>query len=135
MGGIAGHAGLFSTARDLSRYARMLIDGGALGTTRVLSAATVARMTTPSTPPGMTSVRGARMGHRLVVLRRIAAICFPIGSFGHTGFTGTSLWIDPASKSYVIFLSSRLHPDGDWRRHAPAKPRRDGGRSGPRPVD
>lgn len=111
MGGIAGHAGLFSTARDLARFARALVGGGQLGGARILSAATVATMTTPSQPSGMTSVRGlgwdidtSFSGNR--------GDLFPIGSYGHTGFTGTSVWIDPASKSYVIFLSSRLHPDG-----------------------
>jgi uncharacterized protein YbbC (DUF1343 family)/CubicO group peptidase (beta-lactamase class C family) len=112
MGGIAGHAGLFSTAHDVSRFARMLIGGGALGAVRVMSAATVARMTSPSTPPGLTSVRGlgwdidtSYSGNR--------GDLFPVGaSYGHTGFTGTSLWVDPGSKSYVVFLSSRLHPDG-----------------------
>ena len=111
MGGIAGHAGLFSTARDLARFARALIGGGRLGNARILSAAAVARMTTPSQPAGMTSVRGlgwdidtSFSGNR--------GDLFPIGSYGHTGFTGTSIWIDPASKSFVIFLSSRLHPDG-----------------------
>ena len=111
MGGIAGHAGLFSTARDLSRFARALIDGGQLGGARILSAATVARMVVPQALPANAGTRGlgwdidtSFSGNR--------GDLFPIGSYGHTGFTGTSLWIDPSSKSYVIFLSSRLHPDG-----------------------
>ena len=111
MGGIAGHAGLFSTAHDLSRYARMLIGGGQLGTARVMSAATVARMTSPSTPPGMASVRGLGWDIDTSYSANRGDL-FPIGSYGHTGFTGTSLWIDPVSQGYVIFLSSRLHPDG-----------------------
>jgi uncharacterized protein YbbC (DUF1343 family)/CubicO group peptidase (beta-lactamase class C family) len=111
MGGIAGHAGLFSTARDLQRFVRMLINGGQLGGVRVMSAATVRAMTSPATPAGMTAVRGLGWdidsqfsGNR--------GDLFPIGSYGHTGFTGTSLWIDPSSGGYVIFLSNRLHPDG-----------------------
>ena len=112
MGGVAGHAGLFSTAHDLSRFVRMLINGGALGTTRILSSATVARMTSPSTPPGMTSVRGLGWDIDTSYSSNRGEL-FPVGtSYGHTGFTGTSLWIDPTTKSYVIFLSSRLHPDG-----------------------
>ena len=112
MGGVAGHAGLFSTAHDLSRFARMLVNGGALGTTRIMSAATVARMTSPSTPPGMTSVRGLGWDIDTSYSSNRGDL-FPVGtSYGHTGFTGTSLWVDPGSKSYVIFLSSRLHPDG-----------------------
>jgi uncharacterized protein YbbC (DUF1343 family)/CubicO group peptidase (beta-lactamase class C family) len=112
MGGIAGHAGLFSTAHDLKLFARMLLGNGKLGATRVLSAASVKAMTSPQTPAGMASVRGlgwdidtSYSGNR--------GDLFPVGtSYGHTGFTGTSLWIDPASNSYVLFLSSRLYPDG-----------------------
>ena len=111
MGGIAGHAGLFSTARDLQRFARMLINGGELDGVRVLSAATVARMITPVPLPANAGSRG--LGWDIdTSFSSNRGDLFPIGSFGHTGFTGTSLWIDPASKSYVIFLSSRLHPDG-----------------------
>ncbi len=111
MGGIAGHAGLFSTAADLTLYARMLLGGGALGAARVLSPLTVARMTSAATPVAEPNVRGfgwdmdssfsANRGELL-----------PLGSFGHTGFTGTSIWIDPATRVFVIFLSNRLHPDG-----------------------
>ena len=112
MGGIAGHAGLFSTARDLKIFARMLLGKGKIGNTRVLSEASVTAMTSPQTPRGMTSVRGfgwdidtSYSGNR--------GDLFPVGTtYGHTGFTGTSLWIDPNSNSYVIFLSSRLYPDG-----------------------
>ena len=111
MGGVAGHAGLFSTARDLSRFAQALINGGTLGTARILSAATVTRMTTPSQPQGMPILRG--LGWDIdTSFSANRGDLFPIGSYGHTGFTGTSIWIDPPSKSYVIFLSSRLHPDG-----------------------
>ncbi len=112
MGGIAGHAGLFSTARDLKLFARMLLGKGRLGTTRVLSAATVTAMTSPQTPPGMQAVRG--LGWDIdTTFSGNRGDLFPVGpSYGHTGFTGTSLWIDPTSDSYVIFLSSRLHPDG-----------------------
>ena len=111
MGGVAGHAGLFSTAQDLKRFARMLINGGELDGVRILSPATVARMITPVTLPANAGTRG--LGWDIdTSFSSNRGDLFPIGSFGHTGFTGTSLWIDPASKSYVIFLSSRLHPDG-----------------------
>jgi len=112
MGGIAGHAGLFSTARDLKLFARMLLGQGRLGTTRVLSAASVTAMTSPQTPAGMTSIRGLGWDIDTSYSSNRGDL-FPVGtSYGHTGFTGTSLWIDPGSNSYVIFLSSRLHPDG-----------------------
>jgi uncharacterized protein YbbC (DUF1343 family)/CubicO group peptidase (beta-lactamase class C family) len=112
MGGIAGHAGLFSTARDLKLFARMLLGKGRLGTTRVLSAAAVTAMTSPQSPAGMTSIRG--LGWDIdTSFSSNRGDLYPVGtSYGHTGFTGTSLWIDPTSNSYVIFLSSRLHPDG-----------------------
>ena len=111
MGGVAGHAGLFSTAADLTLYARMLLGGGAIGKARVLAPLTVARMTSPATPVTEPNVRGlgwdmdssysANRGEFL-----------PVGSFGHTGFTGTSIWVDPATRVFVIFLSNRVHPDG-----------------------
>ena len=111
MGGVAGHAGLFSTAADLAIFARMMLHGGAIGTARVLSPLSVARMTSPATPPGEANLRGfgwdldssysANRGELL-----------PLGSYGHTGFTGTSIWIDPATRLWIVFLSNRLHPDG-----------------------
>jgi uncharacterized protein YbbC (DUF1343 family)/CubicO group peptidase (beta-lactamase class C family) len=111
MDGVAGHAGLFSTAADLSRFCRMLLGGGRLGAARILSAATVARMTSPSTPPELRAVRGLGWDIDSPYSSNRGEL-FPIGSYGHTGFTGTSLWLDPGSKSYVIFLSNRVHPDG-----------------------
>jgi uncharacterized protein YbbC (DUF1343 family) len=111
MDGVAGHAGLFSTAADLSRFCRMLLGGGRLGNARILSPATVARMTSPSTPPEMRAVRGLGWDIDSSYSSNRGEL-FPIGSFGHTGFTGTSLWLDPGSKSYVVFLSNRVHPDG-----------------------
>ena len=111
MGGIAGHAGLFSTARDLTRFVRMLLGNGQLDGARVLSPPAVRAMTSPQTPPGMTAVRG--LGWDIdTQFSGNRGDLFPIGSFGHTGFTGTSIWVDPSSGGWVIFLSSRLHPDG-----------------------
>jgi uncharacterized protein YbbC (DUF1343 family)/CubicO group peptidase (beta-lactamase class C family) len=111
MDGVAGHAGLFTTAADLSRFCRMLLDGGRLFSVRILSPATIARMTSPSTPPEMRAVRGLGWDIDTPYSANRGDL-FPIGSFGHTGFTGTSLWLDPATKSYVVFLSNRVHPDG-----------------------
>jgi uncharacterized protein YbbC (DUF1343 family)/CubicO group peptidase (beta-lactamase class C family) len=111
MHGVAGHAGLFGTAADLSRFCRMLIGGGRLGSVSILAPATVQRMIAPSTPPAMRDVRG--LGWDLdSTFSSNRGELFPIGSFGHTGFTGTSLWLDPATRSYVVFLSNRVHPDG-----------------------
>jgi uncharacterized protein YbbC (DUF1343 family) len=111
MDGVAGHAGLFSTAADLSRFCRMLLGGGRLGAARILSPATVARMTSPSTPAEMRAVRGLGWDIDSPFSSNRGEL-FPAGSYGHTGFTGTSLWLDPGSMSYVIFLSNRVHPDG-----------------------
>ena len=111
MGGVAGHAGLFSTAADLVLYARMLLGGGAIGSTRVLAPLTVARMTSPATPAGEPNVRGLGWDMDSSYSANRGEL-LPLGSFGHTGFTGTSLWIDPATRVFVIFLSNRVHPDG-----------------------
>jgi len=111
MGGIAGHAGVFSTAADLTRFARMLVGQGALGSTRVLSPLTVARMTTPSTPAGEPNVRGLGWDIDSSYSSNRGEL-LPMGSYGHTGFTGTSIWIDPATQVFIIFLSNRVHPDG-----------------------
>jgi uncharacterized protein YbbC (DUF1343 family) len=111
MGGVAGHAGLFSTADDISRFARMLLHGGELSSARVLSPLAVARMTSPSTPEESVNVRGLGWDIDSSYSSNRGEL-LPIGSFGHTGFTGTSVWIDPATEVYVVFLSNRVHPDG-----------------------
>ncbi len=111
MGGVAGHAGLFSTAADLTIFCRMLLNGGAYRGARVLSPLTVAKMTTPATAPGERSVRGLGWDIDSAYSSNRGEL-LPVGSFGHTGFTGTSLWIDPVTDMFVIFLSNRVHPDG-----------------------
>ena len=111
MDGVAGHAGLFSTAADLAAFCRMLLGGGAVNGTRVLAPLTVMRMTSPSTPVGERNVRG--LGWDLdSTFSANRGELLPPGSFGHTGFTGTSLWIDPATGVFVVFLSNRVHPEG-----------------------
>ena len=111
MGGVAGHAGLFSTAEDLAKYCRMLLNEGELDGTRVLTADSVRAMTSVQTSEAIAERRG--LGWDIdSAYSRPRGRHFPIGSFGHTGFTGTSLWIDPFSRTFWIFLSSRLHPDG-----------------------
>ena len=111
MGGVAGHAGLFSTADDLAIFCRMLLGGGAYGKTRVFSPLTVAKMISPWTPPHERNVRGLGWDLDSIYSGNRGEL-LPPGSFGHTGFTGTSLWIDPISGLYVVFLTNRLHPDG-----------------------
>jgi uncharacterized protein YbbC (DUF1343 family)/CubicO group peptidase (beta-lactamase class C family) len=110
VGGVAGHAGLFSTGDDLARYCRMLLAGGRLGKARVLSPLGVDAMTRPRFY-GDESLRALGWDVSTAFSRNRGDL-FPPGSFGHTGFTGTSLWIDPSSGTWVVFLSNHLHPDG-----------------------
>jgi uncharacterized protein YbbC (DUF1343 family)/CubicO group peptidase (beta-lactamase class C family) len=111
MGGVAGHAGLFSTADDLAIYCQMILNGGEYNGVRILSPMTVAMMTRPRV---VTDEGGARgLGWDIATsFSSNRGDIFPLGSFGHTGFTGTSFWIDPASQTFVVFLSNRVHPNG-----------------------
>ncbi len=111
MGVCAGHAGLFSTADDTAIYAQMLLNGGTYGGTRILSPLGVLKMTTPQSPIGSEDWRGIGFDVRTGFSTNRGDL-FPVGSFGHTGFTGTSLWVDPFSQTIVILFTSRLHPDG-----------------------
>jgi uncharacterized protein YbbC (DUF1343 family)/CubicO group peptidase (beta-lactamase class C family) len=111
MGGVAGHAGLFSTAADLAIFCRMLLDGGEYRGTRILAPLTVAKMTMPASGPGERNVRGLGWDLDSAYSSNRGEL-LPIGSFGHTGFTGTSIWIDPTTELFVVFLSNRVHPDG-----------------------
>ena len=111
MAGVAGHAGLFSTVDDLAIYCRMILNGGRLGTTRILSPMSIATMTTPHAVSDQGRARG--LGWDIVTTYSTnRGDLFPLGTFGHTGFTGTSLWLDPATDTFVVFLSNRVHPDG-----------------------
>lgn len=105
MGGIAGHAGLFTTAEDLSRFARMMLQHGQ----GLFAPATIARFTSVNSPSGQSALRGLGWDIDSPFAGNRGDL-YPIGSFGHTGFTGTSLWIDPASESYVILLTNGVHP-------------------------
>jgi uncharacterized protein YbbC (DUF1343 family) len=111
MGGVAGHAGLFSTADDLAVFCQMMMNGGEYNGARILSPLGVAEMTRPRQ---VTEEGGARgLGWDInTSFSSNRGDLFPVGSFGHTGFTGTSVWIDPASDTFVVFLSNRVHPDG-----------------------
>lgn len=111
MGGVAGHAGLFSTADALAKYAQMMLNGGVLNGRRVLSAQTVAKMTQPYVVAEDGSARGLGWDMNTSFSSNRGEL-FPLGSFGHTGFTGTGIWIDPTSKTFVVFMSNRVHPDG-----------------------
>src|SRR5205823_5800719 len=111
LGGVAGHAGLFSTADDLAVYAQMILEGGkGPDSRRVLAPLTVRAMIDPDDTPA-----GQRRGLGWDIATGFSAprgALFGPTSFGHTGFTGTSLWLDPETDTFVILLTSRLHPDG-----------------------
>ncbi len=109
MGGVAGHAGLFSTADDISIFAQMLLNGGAYNRARILSPLSIEKMTTPQTPPNEMALRGLGWDIDSPFASNRGEL-FSVGSFGHTGYTGTSIWIDPVTKTYVILLTNRVHP-------------------------
>jgi uncharacterized protein YbbC (DUF1343 family)/CubicO group peptidase (beta-lactamase class C family) len=111
MGGVAGHAGLFSTAEDLSIFARMILNGGSIQTVRILETSTVEKMTLPQSPPDRIPLRGLGWNIDGPFASNRDEL-FPAGSCKHMGFTGTGIWIDPISETYVILLTSRLHPYG-----------------------
>ena len=106
MGGVAGHSGLFSTADDLSLFAQALLNGST-----VLSAAMVEKMTTPQQPATAQTMRGLGWDIDSPFSSNRGEL-LPVGSFGHTGYTGTSLWIDPTTRTFVIVLSNAVHPRG-----------------------
>lgn len=110
MGGVAGHAGLFTTTADLARLARMLLAGGVTDDgRRLLSPQSVALLTTPQSPPAIAEQRG--MGWDIASpYSRPRGSLYPPTSFGHTGFTGCAFWLDPGSRSFFILLSNRVHP-------------------------
>ena len=117
LGGVSAHAGLFSSANDLARFARALLAGGALDGHRVLRAETVRDFTRVQNvllshrALGWETPNGTNSAGRL--MRRPA--------FGHTGFTGTSIWIDPASDRFVILLTNRVNPSRDNSRIGPVR--------------
>ena len=104
MGGVAGNAGVFGTADDLAKFAQALLLGGA----GVLAPVTVEKMTTPQQPPTATSVRGFGWDIDSPFSSNRGDL-LPVGSYGHTGFTGTSLWIDPTTKTYIVILTNAVH--------------------------
>src|ERR1700691_1914160 len=107
MGGVAGHAGLFSTADDLSKFAQALLNGGG----GILSALSVEKMTQPEQPPSAPVLRGFGWDIDSPFSSNRGDL-LPVGSYGHTGFTGTSMWIDPTTQTYIILLTNAVHPRG-----------------------
>lgn len=116
MNGVAGHAGLFSTANDLAIYCQMILNGGTYRGVRVLSPLSIETMTRPrgiQTSSANPNLMARGLGWDITSpYSSNRGDLFPLGSFGHTGFTGTSLWLDPTSRTFLVFLSNRVHPDG-----------------------
>jgi uncharacterized protein YbbC (DUF1343 family)/CubicO group peptidase (beta-lactamase class C family) len=112
MGGVAGHAGLFSTVDDLALFCRMMLGGGvAPNGKRIFAAATIRLMTSPQQAPWIPSARG--LGWDIdSAYSAPRGDLFPVGSYGMTGFTGTEVWIDPASQTFILFLTNSVHPYG-----------------------
>ncbi len=106
LGGVSGHAGLFSTAADLTRFARMLLSGGMLDGVRILRPATIAQFTTVQDP----GLSHRALGWETPSGQNSAGHRMSARAFGHTGFTGTSLWIDPERGVFVLLLSNRVNP-------------------------
>jgi len=109
MGGVAGHAGLFTTADDLAKFAQMMLDRGEGSGVRLFRPDTVDKFTAPASPADQPILRGLGWDIDSPYSSNRGEL-FPIGSYGHTGFTGTSVWIDPTSRTYVILLTNVVHP-------------------------
>jgi len=116
IGGVAGHAGLFSTAMDLAVFAQMMLNGGSYGEFRLLQPQTVARWTAPQ-------VHGSSraLGWDTPSGRSSAGRFFGARSFGHTGYTGTSMWLDPERGVFVVLLTNRVNPTARNARHVPLR--------------
>jgi beta-N-acetylhexosaminidase len=118
IGGVSGHAGVFSTAPDLATFCQMLLNGGVYAHQRILRRATIAEFTSPQQLSSGTRTlgwaaptQGGSSGH-----------FFSPHSFGHTGFTGTSIWIDPDRQIFVVFLTNRVYPTRDNQKHIKVRP-------------
>ena len=121
LGGTAGHAGLFSTIRDLTRFAGMLSRDGRVGKTQFLKPETIRRFTQRTDPEGR-HTRALGWDTKSMTGYSSAGSRFGPRSFGHTGFTGTSFWYDPDSHLYVILLTNRVYPTRANRKHIPIRP-------------
>ncbi|MEU7475138.1 serine hydrolase domain-containing protein [Lentzea sp. NPDC042327] len=118
LGGVAGHAGVFSTARDLAVLGQTVLNGGTYDGRRILSEHSVELMLTNFTPQFPGNAHG--LGFELDQRWYMGALSGP-GTAGHTGYTGTSFVIDKASRSIAILLTNRVHPSRDWGSVNPAR--------------
>ena len=111
MGGVAGHAGVYTTGDDLAKYAEMLLGIGESKGVRILQAATVKKFTEPASPADQPILRALGWDMDSPYSSNRGEL-YPIGSYGHTGYTGTEMWMDPTSDSFVILLTNVVHPNG-----------------------
>jgi CubicO group peptidase (beta-lactamase class C family) len=107
LGGVSGHAGLFSTARDLAVFLNMLLNGGAYEGGRLLKPETIALFTARQ---NLVAGSSRALGWDTADGKNSAGQLMSQRAFGHTGFTGTSVWTDPEKNMFVILLSNRVHP-------------------------
>ena len=120
LGGVAPHAGLFGTASDLARFAQMMLNGGVLEHRRIVSRATIELFTEKAGLAGSTRALG---WDTKSPEKSSAGVLFSPRSYGHTGFTGTSMWIDPDRALFVILLTNRVHPTRDNKQIRTIRPR------------
>lgn len=113
MGGVSGAAGIFSTADDLALFAQAVLDEGRHSGGKILDPDTAKAMVQASSPAGKLPARG--LGWAIYSPSGNWSEMLPAGSFGHKGFTGTLLWIDPETRTYLVVLSNRVYPDGEAR--------------------
>jgi CubicO group peptidase (beta-lactamase class C family) len=116
IGGVSGHAGLFGSARDLARFAQLLLDGGFHDGRRLIRRRTVLEFT-----KRQTAASSRALGWDTPAGVSSAGDYFSSASFGHTGFTGTSIWIDPEKELFVILLTNRVNPGRENQKHIPLR--------------
>jgi CubicO group peptidase (beta-lactamase class C family) len=118
MGGVAGHAGLFTTAPDLAAFCQMLLNGGIYGHHRLMNRATVLQFTAPQALAG----NARTLGWMSPTPNSSSGRYFSARSFGHLGFSGTSIWIDPDRQLFVILLTNRVYPTRENDKIAAVRP-------------
>jgi beta-glucosidase-like glycosyl hydrolase/CubicO group peptidase (beta-lactamase class C family) len=118
IGGVSGHAGLFSTAPDLASFCQTMLNGGVYAHHRILRRATIAQFTAPQQLSGGTRT----LGWAVPTEGGSSGNYFSAHSFGHTGFTGTSIWIDPDRELFVVVLTNRVHPTRENQKMAQLRP-------------
>jgi CubicO group peptidase (beta-lactamase class C family) len=116
LGGVSGHAGLFSSARDLAVFAQMILNGGSYDGVRLLRPATIARWTAPQDAGSSRA-----LGWDTPALESSAGDYFSPRAFGHTGFTGPYMWIDPERGLFVILVTNRVNSRGTSQLHTPVR--------------